>query len=78
MLTTNEIKAIPLFSALESKEIEQLAGTSGDIHLRAGDWAVHEAGERALFAVGEGSMAIAFVHQYLQRDAALAPGRIDS
>ena len=45
------------------------------MHLAPGEWAVAEGGERALFAVlavtaavGEGSMAIALVHQYLQQD----------
>src|SRR5580700_5393525 len=51
VLTTDEVRAILLFSALESKDLEHLARTSEDIHLRGGERAVHEGGERALFAV---------------------------
>ena len=58
MLTTDEVTAIPLFSALESKALEQLARTSEDLHLRAGEYAVHEGGERALFAVLAGKVEV--------------------
>ena len=58
MLTTDEVRAIPLFSALESKDLEHLARTSEDIHLRGGEWAVHEGGERALFAVLAGKIEV--------------------
>jgi thioredoxin reductase (NADPH) len=47
MLTPEEVRAIPLFSVLEAKELENLARTSEDIQLRPGDFAVHEGGERA-------------------------------
>src|ERR1700722_2693702 len=58
VLTTDEVRAIPLFSALESKDLEHLARTSEDIHLRGGEWAVHEGGERALFAVLAGKIEV--------------------
>jgi len=51
MLTTDELKAIQLFSALEVKDLEHLVRTCEDVHLRASEFAVHEGGERALFAV---------------------------
>jgi hypothetical protein len=56
MLTTDELKAIPLFSALEVKDLEHLVRTCEDVHLRASEFAVHEGGERALFAVLAGKM----------------------
>ncbi|MBA2344578.1 MAG: hypothetical protein H0V83_05815, partial [Rubrobacter sp.] len=51
MLTTNEIQKIPLFSNLADTELEMLAQTSADLTLEAGEFAVHEGGDRALYAV---------------------------
>src|ERR1700722_7791426 len=51
MLTVEEVAAIPLFSALPAAEQERLARTSADLQLAAGEFAVHEGGEGALFVV---------------------------
>jgi thioredoxin reductase (NADPH) len=48
MLTIDDIRAIPLFSTLPVAELERLAHTSADLHLCAGEFAVHEGGDRAL------------------------------
>ena len=58
MLTADEIQAIPLFSTLAAPDLERLAQTSADIHLDAGEWAVPEGGERALFAVLSGKIEV--------------------
>ena len=59
MLTIDDVAAIPLFSGLARPELEMLATTSADIHLRAGEFAVHEGGEeRALFAVLSGKLEV--------------------
>lgn len=58
MLTIDEVRAIPLFSKLELKDLEHLAQTSEDVHLSAGEFAVHEGGERALFAVLAGKIEV--------------------
>jgi thioredoxin reductase (NADPH) len=58
ILTIDEIKAIPLFSALAGTELERLAQTSADVHLGAGEFAVHEGGECALFAVVAGKIEV--------------------
>ena len=58
MLTHDDIRTIPIFAALASAEIEHLAQTSADLHLRAGEFAVAEGGERALFAVLEGKLEV--------------------
>jgi thioredoxin reductase (NADPH) len=58
MMTTDEIRAIPLFSTLDSAILEQLARTSQDLRLKAGEFAVHEGGERALFAVLAGKVEV--------------------
>ena len=51
MLTTDDVRSIPLFSTLAVAELEHLAESSADLHLGAGEFAVHEGGERALYAV---------------------------
>ena len=54
MLTIDDVRSIPLFSTLPDSELELLAEREP---------------ERVASAVGEGSMAIAFVHKFLQQDA---------
>lgn len=54
MVTTEEIGGITLFAALDPAQREQLSRAAADIRLTAGEYAVHEGGERALFAVLEG------------------------
>jgi thioredoxin reductase (NADPH) len=48
----------PLFSTLAVTELELLARTSADLHLGAGEFAIHEGGDRALFAVLAGRLDI--------------------
>src|SRR5438067_10227825 len=54
MVTADEIASIALFAALDAAEREQLSRVAADISLVAGEYAAHEGGERALFAVLEG------------------------
>src|SRR5262245_14024067 len=58
MLTVNEVASIPIFSTLPAAELERLARTSADLQLSAGEYAVHEGGERALFAVLLGKLEV--------------------
>ena len=58
MLTIDDVRAIPLFSTLAVSELERLAHTSADLRLCAGEFAVHEGGERALFAVLSGKVEV--------------------
>src|SRR6516164_4236170 len=58
MLTPDEVKTVSLFSMLELKDLVQLARTSEDIHLCTGEFAVHDGGERALFAVLSGKVEV--------------------
>ena len=58
MLTADEIGAIPLFSTLAVAGLERLASTAADLRLNAGEFAVHEGGEAALFAVLSGKMEV--------------------
>jgi thioredoxin reductase (NADPH) len=54
MVTADEIAQVPLFDALSAAERERLSRASADIQLAAGEYAVHEGDERALFVVLEG------------------------
>jgi len=68
MLTIDEIRAIPLFSTLATAELELLAQTSADIHLGAGEYAVHEGGaERVLFAVLSGKIQVVRLFDGIER-----------
>jgi thioredoxin reductase (NADPH) len=58
MLTIDDIRSIPLFSTLAVSELELLARTSADLHLASGEFAVHEGGDRALYAVLAGRIEV--------------------
>jgi len=58
MLTTDELAAIPLFSNLPAGALEHLTSRAADIQLAAGEYAVHEGEERALFAVLAGKIEV--------------------
>jgi thioredoxin reductase (NADPH) len=58
MLTVEHIRAVPLFSTLGEADLERLANSCADIHLAPGEFAVHEGGERALYAVLEGKIEV--------------------
>jgi thioredoxin reductase (NADPH) len=58
MLTANYVRAIPLFSTLSELDLERLALSAADLHLGAGEFAVPEGGERALYAVIAGKIEV--------------------
>jgi thioredoxin reductase (NADPH) len=58
MVTTDEIAEVPLFADLSAPDRERLSRTSADISLAAGEYAVHEGDERALFVVLEGRIEV--------------------
>jgi len=67
MLTIDDIRAIPLFSTVSENELEHLAKTSADLHLCAGEYAVHEGGERALYAVLNGRIEVVRAYDGIER-----------
>jgi thioredoxin reductase (NADPH) len=67
MLTVDDIRAVPLFSTLAVPELERLAQTSADLHLGAGEFAVHEGGDRALYAVLAGKIEVVKVIDGIER-----------
>ena len=58
MLDAKDVAAVPLFSALNATELDRLARRSADLRLSAGEFAVHEGGERALYAVLAGKIEV--------------------
>lgn len=77
MLTVDEIRTVPLFSTLEASELERLAENAADIQLEPGDFAVHEGGERALFAVISGKIQVVKLVDGIERHLGWrAPGAI--
>ena len=68
MLTIDDVRAIPLFSALAVPELERLARTSADLRLGAGEYAAHAGGEeRALFAVLAGKLEVVRLFDGVER-----------
>lgn len=77
MLTAQDIAAIPLFSTLAAAELERLARTSADLHLNAGEFAVPEGGEPALFIVLSGKLEVVKTIDGIERRLAWrVPGTI--
>ena len=67
MLTIDDVRSIPLFSTLADAELERLAETSADLHLGAGEFAVHEGGDRALYAVLTGKIEVVKLFDGIER-----------
>lgn len=57
-MQVEEVRSVPLFSTLSTCDLERLAQTAADLHLSAGEYAVHEGGERALYAVLSGKIEV--------------------
>jgi thioredoxin reductase (NADPH) len=58
MVEIDELTEVPLFSALPAAAVERLSRTSADVRLEAGEYAVHEGDERALYAVLGGRIEV--------------------
>ena len=77
MLTIDDVRSIPLFSALPAAELALLAETSADLHLGAGEFAVPEGGDRALYAVLSGKIEVVKQFDGIERTLGWrAPGTI--
>jgi thioredoxin reductase (NADPH) len=77
MLTIEELASIPLFATLPAVELEHLARRAADIHLAAGEYAVHEGEERALYAVLAGKIEVTKRFDGIERTIGWrAPGKI--
>jgi thioredoxin reductase (NADPH) len=58
MLSVDEVRAIPLFSGLKTEDLQRITQAAADVHLSAGEYAVHEGEDRALFAVISGKLEV--------------------
>jgi len=67
MLTPDEVRAVPLFAGLSDADVDRLVRTSADILLRPGEYAVHEGGERALYAVLSGKVEVVKLFDGVER-----------
>ncbi|MEO8346164.1 MAG: FAD-dependent oxidoreductase [Betaproteobacteria bacterium] len=67
MLTIDEVRNVPLFSKLPEGDLDRLVRTSADIHLGAGEFAVPEGGERALYAVLSGKLEVVKLFDGVER-----------
>jgi thioredoxin reductase (NADPH) len=77
MLSVDDIRTIPLFAALADVDLDRLAQTSADLHQKAGEYAVHEGAERALYAVLTGSIEVVKMIDGIERTLGWrAPGAI--
>ncbi|HEY1559916.1 MAG TPA: FAD-dependent oxidoreductase [Caulobacteraceae bacterium] len=77
MLTKDDVSAIPDFSTLPPALIERLAERSADLRLSAGEFAVAEGGERALFAVLSGCLEVVKLFDGVERRLGLRkPGTL--
>jgi len=56
MITAGELRSIPLFATLPDDEAETLTARLADIHLRAGDWLLHEGEQPSFFMLIDGSI----------------------
>ena len=73
MLTTKDVAAVPLFAELPPAVLERLARDSGDLQLGAGEFAVSEGGERALFAVLSGRLEVVKLFDGVERTLGWRP-----
>jgi thioredoxin reductase (NADPH) len=77
MFTTDEVRAIPIFSAISTLDLERLAKSAADIQLSAGEFAVHEGDERAFYAVISGKIEVVKLFDGVARSLGWrAPGTI--
>ena len=58
MLTANDLAQLPLFADVPPDEIARLAASCPDIHLTAGEYAMHEGDDRALYIVLSGMLDV--------------------
>ncbi len=67
MVTSEEIADVPLFASLTAADRERLSRACADVRLAAGEYAVHEGEERALFVVLEGHIEVVKVVDGIER-----------
>jgi thioredoxin reductase (NADPH) len=77
MFTAEEVRSHPFFAKVPADELTRVARLAADLRLGAGDYAVHEGDERALYVVIEGNVEVLKVVDGLERViGARKPGQL--
>ncbi len=58
MITVDDLHAIPLFRDLPDDEARTVASRLADVHLRAGEWLIHEGEQPSFFLLLEGTLEL--------------------
>jgi len=58
LITVEDLRGVPLFHDLPDEEAGTVASRLADIHLRAGDWLIHEGEQPSFFLLLEGSLEL--------------------
>ena len=58
MLTSSELKKIPIFACLNDENLSWLSRQAGDLHLEAGEYLIHEGEFTPFFVVMEGTTEV--------------------
>jgi thioredoxin reductase (NADPH) len=77
MILAEELAAVPVLAGVAPEDLARLARAAGDMRLAAGEYAVHEGGERALFVVLAGRIEVTKAIDGIERVIGQrAPGQI--
>ena len=77
MIDVSELAAVPVFRSAQAEDLARLASTAADIRLGAGEHAVHEGDDRALFVVLSGKLEVTKSIDGIERTIGWrAPGQI--
>jgi len=75
LITVDDLRQVPLFRELPDSEAGAVASRLADIHLRAGDWLIHEGEQPSFFLLLEGSLELfKMVHGIERRLDEYGPG----
>jgi len=75
MITSEEVRVVPLFSAVDDEQIRRVAARAADVRLSPGDWAAREGEPGAFFVLLDGCIEITkLVGAQLQVLAERGPG----
>ena len=75
MITVDDLRQVPLFRDLPDSEASAVASRLADIHLRTGDWLIHEGEQPSFFLLLEGSLELfKMVHGIERRLDEYGPG----
>jgi len=77
MIVVEELAAVPVLESVPQDDFARVAGVAGDVRLAAGEYAVHEGDERALFVVLAGRIEVTKAIDGIERViGARVPGQI--